>query len=518
MRILFVLLLLTPSLAFAQHSQLIPDSATAVFSISDYETWRAQIPETSIGRFFRDGHVKAIHTSLTEAARRRPGIQSFLDAKIIRKYCCNQCTVSLLPVGNRMEVCVLISCENRDFAQQCRQDLDKMFGAQVSSKQLDADVVFSSSPAAVARFGVQGKMISNTRGFRQSVQRALQDLPDATFWAFYDPVAVGRFRSQNRQPNGSKVNAFEVLQKEGLGAVSGIGVCGTLKSNAQPTRLRGYIGADFPFEKGMRLLDLSNQAELRLAHVFGGTNSRGKFCIDWNNALRNFSTVFDQVVGDGEQGIFRVVIDELKNAEDGPKLDMQKDFLALLTGPLMFGEISLGGRQHFVTAVKTTSMANMLETVTRFYTDDPSVKKIERANFAAWAVSPMTATGPNKRSYVVAVHKDHFWLAANYEAIEAVLSNRSAGDNPNLAARNACLFYELDFRKMANLRFNELGNGAPGGFLGSIFAAADLNQSVSGVDKTSWPTADVINNHFGSKLKIIGRKVDGGFQLDGEIR
>ena len=510
----YILPFLLPTFLFGDHEKLLPATTPAVFSISDYKMWREHFPNTGLGKFMTSDITNGLRNGLSEELESRPALKEFLDSKIIRKYCDGQLTVCAIPVGTRMELCLYVQCKDGAQANTCQQEIDEIFGAQVETNRIDNTVLFSSSTPAIKNITSSSKALANDQRFIKTTALAINEGNDSLFWFFFDAIQLGEFRRSNRDDSAK---SLDWLGDEGFNAVKAIGGCGTLKTKNDPTNFVAYIDVEKPFTKGMRLFDLANSKELLANHLFENALSRGKLGIDWKKSLTNVETVFDRLVGGGEEGVFELVIEDLKTADDGPKIDLQKEFVELLNGPLLFGQVLVKDQPQTVIAVSANSDKEVANTVSRFYADDPNAKSLQDAGFPAWLISPI-GNDSGIKNYTVAVHSNHFWVASSIDAIKrAVEKSQTKQQSIDSTIEKACFCYELNFESVSGLRVNQLRNGKMHGLLGRLLKELELESALENADTSKWPSNKEVANYFASWLRIVGENRRNGFRIEGSI-
>ncbi|GAB6185544.1 hypothetical protein [Thermopirellula anaerolimosa] len=119
----------------------------------------------------------------------------------------------------------------------------------------------------------------------------------------------------------------EALKAAGFSALQGIG--GFVDVAVEPYELihRTFVYAPGPLEKSAKIFSFPNSKEFTTPKFVPrdlATYATG-YC-DVLNAFDNVGPVFDQTIGEGEEGVWQDVLDSLKNDPTGPQFDLRNEF------------------------------------------------------------------------------------------------------------------------------------------------------------------------------------------------
>ncbi|MCS7237811.1 MAG: DUF3352 domain-containing protein [Thermoguttaceae bacterium] len=94
---------------------------------------------------------------------------------------------------------------------------------------------------------------------------------------------------------------------------------------------RMMVYAPKPLEKSAKIFNLPNTRELLPAEWLP-RDIAGITCVSCNiqEAFEHVGPVFDQFVGEGEEGVWEDVLDSLKNDPEGPQIDLRSELIAHL--------------------------------------------------------------------------------------------------------------------------------------------------------------------------------------------
>ncbi|MFL5342933.1 MAG: hypothetical protein ACJ8F7_22590, partial [Gemmataceae bacterium] len=163
----------------------------------------------------------------------------------------------------------------------------------------------------------------------QKVRARCQTLPgeSALIRWYYEPVA--RVEAQMLfSPELKKVkgdNVAQVLRKEGVDGIKGVGGTLAFVSNGTDILARAAAFAPPPFRGAMRMAKLSNETLASPeAWVPPDVSAWATASIDLPNALDSFETLFERLADEGP-GTFQEILKSLKEDKDGPQVDLRHD-------------------------------------------------------------------------------------------------------------------------------------------------------------------------------------------------
>lgn len=201
---------------------------------------------------------------------------------------------------------------------------------------LDDDLLFTTNRQEQMKFmlgqlSIAGKSLADVPSFLGIMQRCNEDLGDnqpQIRW-FIEPfnytaamraaIPQEQRRRQRKLAENLKAAGFSVLQ--GLG--------GVLSFASEDFELihRTFIFAPGPFEKSAQMLDFPNNTKFPLPPFV--PRDLATFSIGYCNILKGFDNigpVFDQTVGEGEEGVWADVLESLKEDPNGPQIDLREEF------------------------------------------------------------------------------------------------------------------------------------------------------------------------------------------------
>lgn len=186
-------------------------------------------------------------------------------------------------------------------------------------------------------------------------------------------------------------SVLAILRNQGFGAIRGAGGLVDLASEGYELVHRTAVYAPRPYEKAMKMLVFPNGPDFTPQPWVPreiATYSTG-YC-DILNAFDNFDSIFDEVVGEGEQGIWQEVLDSLKNDPNGPQIDLRAELVVHL-GPrvTMLTDYQLPitpTSERLLFAIETKDPQAVTDAIRKSMENDPSAKRREIEGRVIWEI------------------------------------------------------------------------------------------------------------------------------------
>lgn len=121
----------------------------------------------------------------------------------------------------------------------------------------------------------------------------------------------------------------ESLKKAGFSVLQGLGGSVSFASEGYELVHRTFIYAPGPFEKSAKILSFPNHGEFEPPAFV--PRDVATLSIGYCNILQGFDSIgplFDQTVGEGEEGVWDDVLASLKEDPNGPQIDLRNEFFA----------------------------------------------------------------------------------------------------------------------------------------------------------------------------------------------
>jgi len=256
------------------------------------------------------------------------------------------------------------------------------------------------------------------------------------------PFAEALRAASERQPQH---DVLKLVKNQGFGAIRAVG--GQLNFGQEPYTFlhRTAVYAPKGWDKAMRMLDFPGGEEFSpLPWIPSDLSTYTTVYWDVRTAFANFGSIFDELFGEGEEGIWEDVLASVAEDPNGPQIDIAKDLVGRLgtrvtlltdyTNPIS------PTSERTLFAVESTDPAGMADAVAKSVKDDPLVKRHEFMDFVLWEITDEDeadfgilgdesveddSPGDDIPNPVVVVAHGQVMIASHIELLEKVLD---AGD------------------------------------------------------------------------------------------
>jgi hypothetical protein len=152
---------------------------------------------------------------------------------------------------------------------------------------------------------------------------------------FIHPIgyaAVARAATPAEQRRRGK-SLLELMQSQGFAAIKGVGGFASFADESFDLVHRTAVYAPQPYEKSMKMLKFLNGEDYAPQDwVPGDIATYSTFYFDILNAFDNFGSLFDELYGGGETGVWEDTLKSLETDPHGPKINLRKELIEHL-GP-----------------------------------------------------------------------------------------------------------------------------------------------------------------------------------------
>ncbi|MFZ5831623.1 MAG: hypothetical protein ACOY3P_16175 [Planctomycetota bacterium] len=241
-----------------------------------------------------------------------------------------------------------------------------------------------------------GESLVDHPGYAAVIERCQKDAGDETpqlRW-FLDPLSyadVARTTTPPEQRRRGK-SMVELLESQGFGAIQGLG--GTVSLSP----IEGFefvhhtsVFAPQPHEKSMKMLVFPNGTDFTpQPWVPRDIATYTTFYFDIVNAFDNFGPLFDELFGQGEEGVWQEVVESMKIDPNGPQIDLREEFVKYL-GPRVsvITDYQLPittGSERMLFAIETKDAKAAAAGLEKVMRDDPSAKRRDVAGRVIWEI------------------------------------------------------------------------------------------------------------------------------------
>ena len=244
--------------------------------------------------------------------------------------------------------------------------------------------------------------------------------------------------------------------------------------------------------------------------------------------LGNFATLFDQLYGEGEQGVFELVLDDIQNDPKGPRVNLQQEVFAKLGDTISVTALKKSPTKSVrVFAAATADQNGVAGAIDRLYRGDAQAKRISTAKYPAWNVQPLKddpAGGKPKRAYVIGVRNGFVLIGPTLADIESCFASQSkridqTGDYKEFVAfANAKLGTELcllnygRFDRWAERKVVEIHQGKVTGIVGLLFDQVGWSEFLPAT-RSTMPKFDELRSMCNGHVGVAGTATRDGWDL-----
>jgi hypothetical protein len=190
-----------------------------------------------------------------------------------------------------------------------------------------------------------------------------------------------------------KIDMIRVMKNAGFAAIQAVGGYVHLRTGEYDLLNRMAVYAPPPYEKSMKMLDTPNSGPFPpfdwlpadvASYTSGGWDVR--------TAVNNIEALYDETVGNGDQGVWRDALRSIREDKEGPRIDMEKRLFP-----------HLGTRLTRISDVRkpitTQSERNLMiidlrdakevqAALEQYYAKDPLATKKKAGEHVYWEIEP----------------------------------------------------------------------------------------------------------------------------------
>jgi hypothetical protein len=237
--------------------------------------------------------------------------------------------------------------------------------------------------------------LANHKPFQVVIARCRKDYGDATpqmRW-FIHPLGyaeAARVSTPDAKRRKGK-SILEVMRHQGLGAVLGMGGFVDFSSEGYELVHRTAIYAPKPYKKSMKMAVLPNKTEFTpQPWVPGNIATYSTFYFDILNAFDNFGALFDELFGQGEEGVWLETVSGLETDPNGPHINLRKELFAHLgqrVSILTDYQLPITtSSERLLFAIEVKDAQAVAKAMAKLFKNDPTVKRHELNGHVIWEI------------------------------------------------------------------------------------------------------------------------------------
>lgn len=245
----------------------------------------------------------------------------------------------------------------------------------------------------------KGNPISDAADFRKLLAAAGQAIAKpvkqqggtlAVEW-FARPFAMGRIARQALEiDRGNDIDIIKLLENQGFDAIQAAGGVVAINGERFDVIHKGMVLAERPFQKAARMLQFEQLPRQPIpAWIPEHTASFNRIQIDIENAFWSSGTLVDEALGDP---VFNDMIAGIRDDQDGPQIDLEKDVLPnlddeiiLLTDNVLPADVN---SERMLVAIRVKDEAKIKDAIRKAMEVEPDASKMETdlQNVDVWRV------------------------------------------------------------------------------------------------------------------------------------
>lgn len=427
----------------------LPDSTIAMLRIEDGTAWTQTYPTTSISKVIQSDAFKPLQEYLAiggigERALDRVGLRS----KDIQRLSKGEVIFARVLLSNQQRASLAAFEVDEATAQNVMKDIEQTLIARGAKKQTlptkDGFKTHLTTP--------DGKLnwiyayASGSFSVCDNVELAgLPRVPTASSLAANRQLQTTMQRTKFHLPEDSAIEAqwlirpwelftdprsetVDRLLGQGFDAIQSAG--GRLRFSKNQTEHRTFVLATKPLRKSASGLAFRQQEVPEVpAWISPDVTSCLATHIDFLTALSGYGHWFDETHGGGDEGLFDIVLDDIRDEPGSPGVDIRKDLVQQLDGPLL--SLAINGDDNtasriFAVAVKNEEVVS--QAVAGLLKGDPDVLPITIKGFAGWKFGDLSRRGtrqilgPDLSGLSICLAHGYLMSCPNEDTLRKVLS------------------------------------------------------------------------------------------------
>jgi len=449
--------------------QLVPKTARLFVTAPNPEQLEERWSQTGFGRLLDDARMKPFLDQLESARKDRQRLPAFgFTWRQIRRAASGPATIAQVPdaQGAAATIVLIEVGDRRDTVREVTggvYEQAKAAGATASRATLAGKKLLLYSRRVEGRLeerfyflreGLLGfcdsrpvltELLSRWSGeplealaslpAYQSVMQVAgeQDRAADLRW-FIDPFGLEQMRRISR--GEKETDSMRLLRQQGFYAIRGIG--GSVFLAREDLELLYHIAVFRPQELKLaaRVLSTMPIPDGELPDWIPVSVSQFRTLqLDYAQAFEGYGSWFEATEGEGEEGIFDLVLEDIKLEPGGPMLDLRQDLVKRLVGPMVtltfVDSTEQPSAEKVVHAVKVADEPVVVEAARKFFQGDEDIIKPppKIGDAVVWVYrdaedrrgKKQTMLGPDLSNVAVTVARGHLFAATDLETLKRVL-------------------------------------------------------------------------------------------------
>ena len=228
--------------------------------------------------------------------------------------------------------------------------------------------------------GAAEDSLAGVEDYQRTMQRSLDDIPEgvpALIRWYIEPLNYGEslrtlLSGPVAEKRKGKTSIFTTLKEQGFDAIRGVGGVVTVKSENYEVVHRTYICVEKPFRLAMKMFVFPDSTNFVPPGWIPEDVARcSMLFVDPIEIFDNFGSFFDHVIMGGEEGVWKDILNGLKEDPDGPQIDVREELVAILGQRVM-------GMSHYELPITPQSEAIIIAVELKKEGDEKMRKSLEK--------------------------------------------------------------------------------------------------------------------------------------------
>jgi|GEM_PF-3787231 len=230
------------------------------------------------------------------------------------------------------------------------------------------------------------------------------------------------------------------LSAQGFGDISAIG--GRLNLLGDRTVHRSFVVAKRPLRRAASGLAFVSGGVPQLPGWMTGVSSCLATRMDFSTAFKGYGYWFDETHGGGEEGLFEMVLEDIRDEPGSPRVDIRKSIVEQLSGPLLSLVVSVDQAvdktEERVFAVKVQNSQIVGTAIDGLLKGDEDVHRLKLDQYPAWKFGDLSqggtrqVLGPDLSGLCLCLARGYFIAAPKEDALRSLLSAKQDDSSPSL--------------------------------------------------------------------------------------
>ena len=395
------------------------------------------------------------------------------------------------------------------------------------------------------------KVLANQSGYqaviKQCEDRANGRMPDAVL--FFKPVDLGEsLRDLSPVQDDRADDGLAIVRKHKFDAISAVGCFLVVGDDAFDFQAQIAIHAPQPWSKAMRMARFPNEQIKLPEFVRADVGGVVIFNVDFLNLAKYLGPLFDDVYGEGEEGLYEDLKNTLLEDPDGPQIDIDREIFGRLSPQTILLArdelpVTPDSGQRLI-AFSTSDEAALQAVVEKVFEADPNseAKKVAGVDaFFSYLEDDSEEFGEVSEvagedrilSFITCVANGQLMFATDTKILEDALKpGKPMADNAEYKALDShldrrgdqrCVEYFGKLQELLEVNYELSRQGKKPssaksfkGLLNNIAAGEPPELEELTFDGSKLPDFALIRKYLGI-AELVGITTDGGWYLEGVV-